>query len=124
MAGTVSLAIGWGLLGDRWLAFLPIAFMAWGDSVAGLVRATVWRGGMARISPSMAMLGVCLATALLFQPYWIGALGAIVATAAERFRLIAHRLWGDNWVPDDPVIVAASLTVMVALTRANFSFGG
>ena len=24
-----SVAIGWGLLGDRWLAFLPIAFMAW-----------------------------------------------------------------------------------------------
>ena len=44
MAGTVSLAVGWGLLGDRWLAFLPIAFMAWGDSVAGLLRASVWRG--------------------------------------------------------------------------------
>ena len=27
-----------GLMGDRWLAFVPIAFMAWGDSVAGLTR--------------------------------------------------------------------------------------
>ena len=124
MAATVSLAVGWGLLGDRWLAFVPIAFMAWGDSVAGLVRATIRRGSMARIWPSMAMLGVCLTTALLFQPYWIGVLGAMVATVAERFRLIAHGLWDDNWVPDDPVIVAASLTVMVVLTRANFSFGG
>lgn len=25
---TAALALGWGLLGDRWLAFLPIAFMA------------------------------------------------------------------------------------------------
>ena len=41
MAGTLSLAVGWGLLGDKWLAFLPIAFMAWGDSAAGLARATV-----------------------------------------------------------------------------------
>ncbi len=43
LAGTAALAIAWGLLGDRWLAFLPIAFMAWGDSIAGLARATVWR---------------------------------------------------------------------------------
>ena len=35
MGGTASLAAGWGVLGDRWLAFLPIAFMAWGDSAAG-----------------------------------------------------------------------------------------
>src|SRR5437764_13553 len=28
-AGTLSLAAGWVLLGDRWLAFIPIAFMAW-----------------------------------------------------------------------------------------------
>ena len=89
IAGTASLAVGWGLLGDRWLAFLPIAFMAWGDSMAGLVRdairrgnmaglvrAAIWRGNMAIVLPSVAMLGVCLAAALLFQPYWIGALGA------------------------------------------------
>ena len=132
MAGTVSLAVGWGLLGDRWLAFLPIAFMAWGDSVAGLVRAairrgnmagpvraTIWRGKLAIVLPSIAMLGVCLAAAALFQPYWVGALGAISATAAERFRLIAHRLWDDNWVPDDPVIVAVSLTVMGVLAAAS-----
>ena len=47
LAATASLSIGWGLLGDRWLAFLPIAFMAWGDSVAGLVRAAVRRGRIA-----------------------------------------------------------------------------
>ena len=32
LAGTGALAVGWGLLGDRWLAFLPIAFMAWGTA--------------------------------------------------------------------------------------------
>ena len=120
VAGTVSLAVGWGLLGDRWLAFLPIAFMAWGDSVAGLVRgAGIWRGKeIGKWPPSIAMLGVCLAVAVLFQPFWIGALGAVAATIAERFRLIAHRLWDDNWVPDDPVIVGASLAVMGVLARA------
>ena len=119
VAATVSLAIGWGLLGDRWLAFAPIAFLSWGDSVAGLVRgASRWTGrDMGPWRPSIAMLGVCLVAAMLFQPYWIGAAGAVAATGAERFRLVAHRVWSGNWVPDDPVIVAASLGLMGALVR-------
>lgn len=119
LAATFSLAVGWGLLGDRWLAFLPIAFMAWGDSAAGLVRAVMWHGKMEFVLPSVAMLGVCLMAAALLESYWIGALGAITATAAERFRMVAHRVWGYNWVPDDPVIVTASLAVMGALARTS-----
>jgi hypothetical protein len=121
VAATVSLVVGWGLLGDRWLAFLPIAFMAWGDSVAGLVRGLArWNGRRMDVwLPSIAMLCVCLTAALLIQPYWIGAAGAVVATAAERSRLIANRVWDDSWVPDDSVIVAASLSVMAALLNFN-----
>ena len=131
-AATVSLAVGWGMLGNMWLAFGPIAFMAWGDSVAGLVRSWIrsgriaWLvgGGAARdsivvLAPSMVMLGVCLIVAALVQPYWIGVVGAIAATVAERFRLIGHSIWEGNWVPDDPVIVAASLAVMGALIGAG-----
>ncbi len=109
-AGTLSLAIGWGLLGDKWLAFMPIAFMAWGDGVAGLARASIWRGREASAWPSVAMLGVCLAAAALYQPYWIGAVGAVVATAGERFRPIVRNVWDDNWI-----IVTAPLTVMSVL---------
>ncbi len=112
MAGTASLAVGWGLLGDRWLAFLPIAFMAWGDSIAGLARATIWRGKVASNWPSMVMLVVCLAAAALFQPYWIGALAALVATAAERRRPMVLNLWDDNLH-----VVAMSLAVMGILAR-------
>ncbi len=107
VAGTASLAIGWGLLGDRWLAFLPISFMAWGDSAAGLTRATLWRNDVASIWPSIVMLGVCLATALLFEPYWTGALGAFAATAAERRRPMALPIWDDNLH-----VVAISLAAM------------
>ena len=102
--------MGWGLLGDRWLAFLPIGFMAWGDSVAGLLRASLWRSNVASLWSSVAMCGVCLATAALFQPYWIGALGALVATAAERHRPRLLTLWDDNLH-----LVAMSLAVMGAL---------
>ena len=38
LAGTLSLLVGWGILGDKWLGFIPAAFMAWGDTAAGLVR--------------------------------------------------------------------------------------
>ena len=112
MGGTVSLAAGWGVLGDRWLAFLPIAFMAWGDSTAGLLRATIWRGNVASIWSSVTMLGVCLAAAAFYQPYWIGALGALVATAAERRRPMVLIVWDDNLH-----VVAASLAVMGVLAR-------
>ena len=113
-AGTVSLAVAWLLLGDRWLAFVPIAFMAWGDSFAGLARELSMSLGR-RVGhwPSAAMLTCCLATGLLFQPYWIAVLGAISATAAERFcpRILSVR--DDNWA-----VVAASLTVMGGLATA------
>ena len=112
MAGTASLAVGWGLLGDRWLAFLPIAFMAWGDSIAGLARATICHKKRASLWPSVAMFGVCLAATALYQPYWIGALGAIVATAAERRRPMVHALWDDN-----VHVVALSLAVMGVLAK-------
>ena len=110
VAGTASLAIGWGWLGDRWLAFLPIAFMAWGDNAAGLVRATIWRRNVAGSGPSVGMLAVCLGTAALFQPYWIGAAGAVVATAAERHRPALLGLWDDNLH-----LVAMSLGTMAVL---------
>lgn len=114
LAGTISLAVGWGLLGDKWLAFVPIAFMAWGDNVAGLARATIWRGYRARTWPSIAMLGVCLATAVLFEPFWMGAAGALTATAAERFRPTAPRAWDDNLL-----VVALSLAVMGVLVKSG-----
>ena len=108
--GAVSLAIGWGLLGDRWLAFLPIAFVAWGDNLAGLTRATLWNGRMGSIWPSMAMLIVGLAAALVHEHYWVGAVGAVVATVAERRRPNLGAIWDDNLN-----VVAASLGTMAVL---------
>ena len=74
--------------------------------------ATLWRSNVTSIWPSVAMLGVCLAAAALFQPYWIGALGALVATAAERRRPMMLIIWDDNLN-----VVAMSLAVMGALAR-------
>ncbi len=114
LGGTAALAIGWGLLGDRWLALLPIAFMAWGDSIAGLLRASLWRGTVASLSPSVAMFGVCLTAAALYQPYWIGAVGAVAATIAERKRPRLGVWWDDNLH-----VAALSLAVMAVLAKTT-----
>ncbi len=114
MAGTVSLAVGWGLLGDRWLAFLPIAFLAWGDSTAGLLRATIWDKKRASLWPSVVMLGVCLVAAAFYQSYWIGIAGALSATVAERRRPMVLTLWDDNLH-----LVAVALLVMGVLVKIS-----
>jgi dolichol kinase len=108
------MAIGWGLLNDKWLAFLPVAFMAWGDNAAGLSRDTIWRDRPAKLWPSVVMLVVCLGIAVLYQPFWISAIGAGVATSAERYRPRSIRFWDDNLN-----LVAASLFVMTFLTKAT-----
>jgi len=112
LAGALSLAVGWGVLGDRGLGFVPLAFMAWGDNAAGFVRDSTRNRRGAPFWPSLAMLAVCLAVALLYQPHWVGVCGALVATAAERFHPTPHPFWDDNWV-----IVVASLSAMAILAR-------
>jgi dolichol kinase len=114
VAGTLSLVIGWGLLDNKWLAFLPVAFMAWGDSTAGLARDTIWRDHIASIWPSLAMLGICLGVATFFKTFWIGAVGAVVATAAERFRPGFLSVWDDNLN-----LVTASLAVISILSSIS-----
>src|SRR5438034_1255140 len=60
----------------------------------------------------LVLLVACLGVAFLYQPYWIAAAGALAAVIAERFRPTTHPIWDDNWT-----IVAAALTVMIALRR-------
>ncbi len=110
VAGTLSLAVGCGLLGDKWLGFAPVAFMAWGDNACGLVRDTCgdW---IARAWPSAAMFAVSLGVAAFVHPYWLGALGAVAATVAERFRPPVP-VWDDNLN-----LVAASLAAMTVVSK-------
>ena len=61
----------------------------------------------------VAMLAVCLAAAAIwYHPFWIGAVGAMAATLAERYRPGILRYWDDNFN-----LTAASLVVMVLLER-------
>jgi hypothetical protein len=115
VAGTAALVIGWGVMGNRWLGFLPIAFMAWGDTAAGLVRDSLSQDRAPTALSMASMLVVCVgAAAVFFHPFWIGALGAACATLAERYRPGVLGFWDDNgW------IVATSLAVMGILIRIS-----
>ena len=85
--------------------------MAWGDSTAGLTRTMFWRSNVASVWPSLGMAAICLGAAFPYQPYWIGAVGAVAATIAERKRPRLGAWWDDN-----AHVVAVSLTTMVTLT--------
>ena len=113
-AGTLSLVVGWALLGDRWLAFTPIAFMAWGDGAGELLREILLsRRQIAGVWPSVAMLGACLASAAFYQPYWASASAAVAAAGAEYY---SPRM---PWMRDDNLsVVVASLGVMAVLQGA------
>ena len=115
IAGVISLSVGWAWLGNPWLAVVPILFMAWGDMLTGLVRSRVYGKEVKGNWGSMAMIVVCLVVAYFFKPYWIGVVGAVVATLAERFTPLSKGVWDDNWT-----IVLTSLVVM-ALLHTYFS---
>ncbi len=112
-ASVVSIAVGWVWLGDRWLAILPALFMAYGDAVTGLTRSVVYNREFKGNMGSVAMLGACLILAWCFyQPLWIGVVGAVVATLAERFTPMSH-----GWLDDNYTIVLSSLLVMGVLSN-------
>lgn len=112
LASTLSLAIGWLWLQNPWLAVVPILYMAWGDAVTGLIRGIVYKREVKGNWGSVGMLVVCLLVAGLFSPYWIAAIGALLATLAERFTPPSHGLYDDNYTT-----VLASLVGMIALVE-------
>jgi dolichol kinase len=102
-AATIALVVGWAVRGDPWLAALAIAFMAWGDASAGLVRGLNERSRPHAVAASAAMAAVSLGAAWLLYPSVAGAAAAVVATAAEAFWPLTRSRLSDSW----PVVAAA-----------------
>ena len=110
LGGTVALLVGWVWLGNPYLALVPILFMSWGDCITGLIRTKVYGKEVKGNWGSLGMLITCLLIGVLFTPYWVAAVGAVVATAAERYTPISKGFWDDNWS-----IIVSSLLVMGVL---------
>jgi len=83
--GIVTIGICWGLLGEPWLAIVPLLFMGGGDAITGLIRSRVYGKEVKGNYGSLGMLATCLILAYFIQPYWIGVWGAATAVIAERF---------------------------------------
>jgi dolichol kinase len=55
------------------------------------------------------MLVTCLILSYFIHPYWIGAVGSLVATLAERFTPTTH-FWDDN--ASIPLVSALVMTIL------------
>lgn len=108
--GIILIGICWGVLGYPWLAIIPLTFMGAGDAVTGLIRSRVYGREVKGNWGSVGMLATCLVLAYFVHPYLVGMIGAIVATAAERFTKTTR------YVDDNLTIPLISALVMVLLT--------
>ncbi len=110
-------AVGWLWLGRPLVAISCLLFMAWGDAVTGLVRAQVYGKAVKGLWGSLLMLIVCLAISWAFiQPFWIGAVGSVVATFTEwAFGDVGLIKWADdNWAI--PIVSLAAILGALAAT--------
>lgn len=93
--GIITIGILWGIFDRPWLAIVPLLFMGAGDGITGIIRSQVYHKEMKGNWGSAAMLATCLLLAYFIHPYWVGAVGAVVATLAERFTKTT-RFYDDN----------------------------
>jgi len=97
--GVVLIGALWGIFNQPWLAIIPLTFMGAGDAVTGLIRSAVYHREVKGNWGSLGMLITCLVLAYFVQPYWIGACGALAATAAERFTRTSHYIDDNLTIP-------------------------
>ncbi|MDD5700819.1 MAG: hypothetical protein PHU23_02110 [Dehalococcoidales bacterium] len=109
-------AVGWLWLDKPFIAVSCLLYMAWGDCVTGLVRREIYGRPVKGLWGSLAMLIVCLAISWAFiNPFWIGALGALVATITEwAFGDVGVIKWADdNWaVPIMSLAVVSGTAIL------------
>lgn len=109
--GIVTIGVLWGILGEPWLAVVPLLFMGAGDAVTGLIRSAVYGREVKGNWGSLGMLVTCLLLAYFVKPYYIGAAGAIAAVLAEKFTKTSQ------FVDDNLTIPLFSALVMGILWR-------
>jgi phytol kinase len=105
--------VSWYWLHRPEIAVTSLLFMAWGDGVTGVVRASIYHQPVKGLWGSLAMLCVCLTLALAFiRPFWIGAAASVLAVVAEY-------LYGENgsfkWADDNLAVPLVAMGIMLLL---------
>jgi len=107
--GIVLIGVLWGVLGEPWLAIVPLCFMGGGDALTGLIRNKIYHREVKGNWGSVGMLITCLILAYFIQPYFIGVLGAVTAVIAEKYTKTT------KYIDDNLTIPLASAFVMGVL---------
>jgi dolichol kinase len=111
------IGVSWLWLKKPLIAAASLVFMAWGDGATGYVRSFVYGRPVKGFWGSAAMLCVCLTISLaLIKPFWVGAVGAFIATCAEwAFGESGIVGWADdNW--GVPLMSSGAIMGVLALT--------
>jgi len=109
-AATTALVVGWAMLGNPWLSFVAIAFMAWGDASAGLARMFMANSRYQTLAALATMLSVSVVCAWLFYPTTASLAAAVTASAAEAMWPLTGIKISDNWA-----VVGSATAVMMLL---------
>jgi dolichol kinase len=97
--GIILIGIMWGYYNQPWLAIVPLMFMGGGDAITGIIRSQVYKREVKGLWGSFGMLVTCLGLAYFVHPYWVGTVGAVVATLAERYTKTRHYIDDNATIP-------------------------
>lgn len=100
---------------DPWLATAPLLWLSFGDGFTGLARWKFYHiQGEKGWAGTVAMGVVCLLIALMVHPYFVGAIGALVATAVEKVTPSRGRWIDDNYsIPLSGAVVIVGLSYLI-----------
>lgn len=110
------IGVGWIWLDKPLVAISSLLFMAWGDMITGIVRSKVYGRPVKGLWGSVAMLATCLVIAGAFiQPFWVGAVGAVVATITEWACGDVSKIKWLRWADDNWSIPLVSFAVVFGI---------
>lgn len=90
----VAVYVLWAIMGDPWIAIIPLVFMAFGDGVTGIVRNAIFKKRTKHPIGNVFMLALCIPMGYVLVHFsgipemamW-GVIAAIVASVVERYEI-------------------------------------